>query len=67
MGVSRALARVLPSANLPLQALYGRRLRWGRAARKRGFAGETPALPGSNLPLSPSTRNKRIFVLKNVS
>ena len=36
------------SVNLPLQALYGR----GRAARKRGFAGGTPALPDSpNLPL----------------
>ena len=31
MGVSRALARVFPPANLPLQALYEGRLVWARA------------------------------------
>ena len=36
MGVSRALARVLPPANLPLSALYGGRLGWGcRRAQAR--------------------------------
>ena len=42
--VSRALARVLTPANLPLQALHRRGLWRGRAARKRGSAGGTPAL-----------------------
>ena len=42
MGVTRASAAMARTANLvpnlPLQALYGRRLGWARAAPKRGFA-----------------------------
>ena len=39
MRVSRALARVLTPANLPMQPLYGGRLGWGSGALKRGFNG----------------------------